>query len=240
LAQTWFLFLPDKIAPDVARLHPGRGWQRLLEGGNGVRSLLGLVKLLTIVAVAAGTLWGDRERLLTTLALAPAPLAATLFQLLLDVGLRVALALAALAVLDYGYQFWRHEQQLWMTRQELQEEQRSEQGDPAIASRRRSLRQTLSLPPLTRRVPEADVVLVRRGALAVALRYDASQSIAPHVVAKGSGAVAAQIEQVALEHGVPIAEEPQLTRDLYRQTPLEAPILPEHYAAVARLLAQRA
>jgi flagellar biosynthesis protein FlhB len=142
--QFGFLFLPHKLAPDFQRLAPGNGVQRMFSAGNFVRLLFGLLKAATIAVVAGWSLWTQRERLIAMGSLAIQPLAALAGELLLSICLKVALALLALGLLDYGYQRWRLERDLRMTTQELREELKNEHGVPLVTQRRRQLRRQLA------------------------------------------------------------------------------------------------
>ena len=150
----------------------------------------------------------------------------------------VGLALLVLALLDYAYQWWRHEQDLKMTPQELREELKNLEGNPQVIARRKQVQRDLVLQRLSALVPQANVVLTNPNQLAVAVRYDPKTMSAPVVVAKGSGASAEHIRRVATEHGVPAIEQKKLARMLYRQVDTNRPIPADQYEAVAEVLTQ--
>lgn len=133
--QIGWLFLPHKVTPDLARLHPGQGLQRIFSARSLIRLAFGLLKALVIVTIVAGSLWADRERLLGFGALAVGPLAAVLVRITLGTCVKVAGALLVLGVLDYAYQRWQLARDLRMTTQELREEQ-GHQARPQAAPRR--------------------------------------------------------------------------------------------------------
>ena len=122
------------------------------------------------------------------------------------------MALFVLAMLDYGFQRWKHEQDLRMTPQEVREEMRNLQGDPQVIARRRSVQRQLALNRLAQAVPKADVVVTNPTELAVAMQYDAETMAAPIVVAKGAGVIAGRIRRLALENGIPIVEKKPLAQ----------------------------
>lgn len=137
VGQVGFLFLPQKLAPDSARIDPVQGAQRLASPDNFVRLLFGLLKTGLILGVAAWSLWNSRERLLNLGALEIRPLAAVLVELTLGTCLKIALVLLAFGVFDYGYQRWKLERDLRMTTQELREELKELNGVSLAAQRRR-------------------------------------------------------------------------------------------------------
>ena len=128
--QTGFLFLPQQVSFDLGRISPIRGWQRIFSSAGMVHLGFGLLKLTVVFAVAGVVLYNQREALLGLIALPPAALAAQMAQILLWTTLKIGAALLVLAILDYAYQRWRHEQDLKMTPQELREELKNLEGDP--------------------------------------------------------------------------------------------------------------
>ena len=135
--------------------------------------------------MACVVLYNQREAILGLTALAPAALALQMTQILLWTALKIGAALLVLAMLDYAYQWWRHEQDLKMTPQELREELRNLEGNPQVIARRKQVQRDLVLQRLSALVPQANVVLTNPSQLAVAVRYDPETMSAPIVVAKG-------------------------------------------------------
>lgn len=236
LVQTGLLFLPEKITPDWSHVDPLRGWQRIFSLSNVVRVLFGLLKIVVILAVAAVSLWTDQSRLLSAFALETPQLIAELSSLVLGTCVRISFVLLLLALLDYLFQYWKYEQDIRMTDQELREELRLLQGDPQIISRRRAIQRQLVMNRLSKIVPMADFVVTNPTEIAVAIRYDMETMPAPIVVAKGAGLLAQRIRRLALEHNVPIIERKALARVLYEQVEINQPIPVEQYAAVAEIL----
>jgi len=237
LAQVGFLFLPSKLLPDADRVNPLRGFGRVFSAANAVRLVLGLFKLTAIAAVALVYLYGERGKILGLTALEPPEIAAYLTEVALWTTLKVGVALLVLALLDYGFQYWRHEQDLKMTPQEVREELKNLEGDPQIAARRKVVQRQLALHRLSQAVPKADVVVTNPTELAVAIQYQPESMAAPIVVAKGAGVVAQRIRRLAAEHGIPIVERKPLAQALYREVEINHPIPQEKYAAVAEVLA---
>jgi flagellar biosynthetic protein FlhB len=235
--QVGFLFLPGKLAPDLARLDPLRGLQRLFSLANIVRLGFGLFKILVIAAVAALSLYGERDRVLGLTSMAVPEMALYLVQILFWTAMKIGLALLVLAVLDYGFQRWKYEQDLRMTPQEVREEMKNLEGNPQITARRRQVQRQLALHRLATAVPKADVVITNPTELAVAIQYEPQTMAAPIVVAKGAGVLAQRIRRLALENGIPIVEKKPLAQALYRDVDIDRPIPADKYAAVAEVLA---
>ena len=236
--QIGFLFLPERLALDFTRLDPVQGLRRLFSGASVVRLSFGLIKLAITVAVACVVLYGQRGAILGLTGLSPPALALQMTEILLWTALKVGGALLLLALLDYAYQWWRNEQDLKMTPQELREEMRNLEGNPQVIGRRKQMQRDLVLQRISALVSQANVVLTNPSQLAIALRYDPETMAAPIVVAKGAGVWAEHIRRAAAEAGVPALERKRLARTLYRQVDPQQPIPADQFAAVAEALAQ--
>ncbi len=237
VAQVGMLFLPAKLAPDLTRLDPIKGLQRIFSWAGVMRLLLGIFKIAVIVAVAAASLHGHRHTILGLARLEIGEIAVFLLDVLLWTALKIGLALLVLAIVDYAFQHWKHEKDLRMTTQEVREEMKNLEGNPQVAARRRAVQRQLALNRLSAAVPKADVVVTNPTELAVAIQYDVETMEAPVVVAKGAGTAAERIRRLALEHGIPIVEKKPLAQALYREVEINHPIPHDKYAAVAEVLA---
>jgi flagellar biosynthetic protein FlhB len=162
---------------------------------------------------------------------------AVLLDVSLDIGIRVAILMAVLAVADYAYQWWEFHKKLRMTPHEMKEETKEREGNPLIRQRQRSLQMQRARARMMANVPKASVVVTNPTHFAVALRYDRTKAPAPYVVAKGADLIAERIREIAREHGVPIVENKPLARALWRQVKVGRVIPNEFFKAVAEVLA---
>lgn len=237
MGQVGVLFLPEKVMPDLSRVNPLQGLQRLFALPNMMRLLFGLVKIAIVVAVAWTVTMGEWDRILGLNKMDVPVIAAYLAQLLMWTALKIAVALLILSILDYTFQRWKHEQDLKMTSQEVREEMKNLEGDPNMTARRRQIQRQLVMSRLPTAVPKADVVVTNPTELAIAIQYDPETMAAPIVVAKGAGLIAQRIRQLALENGIPIVEKKPLAQALYREVDVNHPIPQDKYGAVAEILA---
>jgi len=236
MGQFGFLYLPQKLAIDWQRVNPLSNWQRIISWSNAIHLGFGLLKVLLIALIAGWSLWGERSRLMNLTDESTPEIAAYLFQVMLWTSLKIGGALVVLALFDYGYQFWKHEQDLRMTTQELKEEVKQQQGDPHIAARRRQIQRQMVLHRLSAAVPKADVIVTNPTHLAVALQYDHEKMAAPIVIAKGADLLAKRIRELALQNNVPIVERKDLARALYANVEIGHAVPSEQYAAVAEVV----
>jgi flagellar biosynthetic protein FlhB len=237
IAQVGFKPTGKKMKPDFSRLNPFKGIKKMV-GANAWWELgKAVAKTILLAVVGVPILTGAMHTLISgeqgtsafVIAKVTADTAMTLFRNVAIVGLLVAVA-------DYSYQRRRINKQLRMTRQELREEMKQQEGNPEMkgAVRRRAM--AISRNRMISAVSMADVISVNPTHYAVALKYDAEKG-APEVLAKGAGVIAAAIRAAGEKHGVPIVHEPVLTRALYATCDIGQVIPVEMYEAVALLLA---
>jgi flagellar biosynthesis protein FlhB len=236
IGQFGVLYLPERLAIDWQRINPLPNGQRIFSLSNWVQLAFGLLKVMLIFTVASWSVWGERDRLLNLANHPPNEIAVYLLQTMFWTSMKIGCALAALALFDYGYQYWKHEQDLRMTTQELKEEIKTQQGDPQIAARRKQVQRQMAMHRLSSTIPTADVIVTNPTELAVALQYDYEKMAAPVVIAKGAGVLAQRIRRLGLENNVPIVERKELARALYATVDIGQPVPAEQYAAVAEVV----
>jgi flagellar biosynthetic protein FlhB len=135
------------------------------------------------------------------------------------------------------YQRFEYERELKMTKQEVKEELKSQEGDPLIKSRIRSVQRQIAYKRMMQDVPKADVVITNPTHLAVAIKYESTSMSAPTVVAKGADIIAQRIKEIAEEHGVPMIEDKPLAQALYKTVDVGEQVPEKLFQAVAQVLA---
>jgi flagellar biosynthetic protein FlhB len=235
-AQGGFVLATEALHIDLNRLNPANGLKRLLPSQAGIN----LVKTLLAATVVGTVAWAAVH---TVMEQAPrfallAPEASGLDAWKLTVGFlkRAAIALLALAAADIGLQKWRTGQSLKMTRQEVKDDNKMQEGNPEIKARVRRVQREMVRRRMLAAVPKATVIVTNPTHFAVALQYRRGQA-APEVVAKGADALALKIRTIAREHGVPIVENPPLARAIYKQVEVGEFIPGDLFEAVAEVLA---
>ncbi len=237
LGQTGFQFTPGLLGFRWERLSPAAGWSRLFSLSTTVRAVITLFKVAIVIALAY---WVISGRIIQVGFLGEASLAGALaiaWNLVMRLALAIAGGLVLIGLVDYGYQRWRLEMSLRMSRQELKEEIKRDEGDPQIKGRIRRLQREMAQRRMMREVPKATVVITNPTHLAVALRYDRATMASPRVVAKGAGFIAERILEEARRHRVPVVQRPPLAQALYQTVKLGQGIPVELYYVVAEVLA---
>ena len=152
--------------------------------------------------------------------------------------LYTCMVLFLMAVLDFSYTKWQHNQDLKMTKQEVKDEYKQREGDPAVKARIKSVQREMARQRMMEAVPEATVVITNPTHLAIAIKYEEGMQ-APTVVAKGAGFVAKKIKSIAIENGIPTVENKPLARTMFKSTEIGDFIPADLYRAVAEILAYR-
>jgi flagellar biosynthesis protein FlhB len=237
LLQTGFLFSPNSFAPQWSHINPAQGLQRLLSM-QGLNELIkSLLKIGLIGYVMYRTMMSEVESFIMLSARDVGSIAQYVGQSTLRVCIRAASVMLALAVFDYAWQRWQFEKSLRMSKQEIKEENKAQEGDPQIKARIRSIMREMARKRMMQDVPKATVVVTNPTHLAIALVYQREEMVAPQVVAKGAGYVAERIKAMAQEHAIPLVENKPLAQQLFKTVDI-GEIIPEGlYKAVAEILA---
>jgi flagellar biosynthetic protein FlhB len=219
-------------------LNPLNGFKRLFS----MQSVVGLGRSLAKVVLVGVLTW---RALLDTAAQLPTVdgttdphvMASFIAQAILNVGLPAAEVLMVLAVMDYAYQRWTFSKSARMSKQEVKEEHKQQDGDPMLKGQIRAKQRKMAM---ARRqmddVPQATVIVTNPTHIAVALKYDRGM-LSPKVVAMGADLLAQRIKKIASEAGVPMVENVPLARGLYKSVEVGDEIPLELYQAVAEVLA---
>ncbi|MGO8920485.1 MAG: flagellar biosynthesis protein FlhB [Stellaceae bacterium] len=234
--QTGFVLATEKIGFDLSRLSLLSGVGRLFSVRSAMEFIKGMAKVATIVTIAGWMLLPEVDRLPLLAGLGAGALAAEIHRMLLHLMLAVLLLVAALAVLDYGYQRLSFLHSMRMSKQELKEEHKQAEGDPMVKARLRQIRMERTRRRMMAAVPTASVVVTNPTHFAVALAYEMGDKGAPKVVAKGADLIALKIREIAEENDVPVVENPPLARSLYASVEIDDEIPQEHYRAVAEII----
>lgn len=242
IAQTGILWLPNKLFTiDMNRINPMSGLKRIFSLQSVMRLLMGIVKIIICAVVAYFAIKGEIGAILNLTDKDENQIALYLLTTLLIIAIKVAVALALIAIIDFMYQKWKHEQDLKMSTQEVRDEIKNQMGDPKIIGKRRQMHRDMATGQSRGSVQgtqDADVIVTNPTHFAVAIKFDSATMKFPIVVAKGSDFLAKQIRKIALENGIPIVERKPLAQALYKTVEIGQPVLEnDHLIALAEILA---
>lgn len=225
----------EPVRPQISRVSPVAGLQRLFSKQALANFTKGLGKLILIGGAIAGLLWPQRQRLAMLAAVDPVSLLPFTRGLAMQMLGTVVAIFAVVAAADYLFQYRQWYERQKMSLRELKEEFRQTDGDPAVKGKLRQLRQSRMRKRIAAAVPKASVVITNPTHFAVALRYERGMN-APVCVAKGVDLMARRIREIAQAHDIPVIENPPLARALHGTVEIDQEIPQEHYRAVAEII----
>lgn len=233
IIQRGFVFAPSKLEFKASRISPIAQAKNKFGRSGLFEFAKSAAKLLLYSTVLFIFLARRMPEIVGALALSSGQVIATLLQLCIAMMSIVLMIALALGIVDYTWQRSEHLRKNRMSRKELTDETKNSEGDPAMKQQRRQRGMEIAMNQMMADVPEADVIIVNPTHYAVALKWNRAGGGAPECVAKGVDLVAAQIREVAQEHGVPIHSDPPTARALFATVEIGEQIARDHYKAVA-------
>ncbi|MGI6151278.1 MAG: flagellar biosynthesis protein FlhB [Christensenellales bacterium] len=237
VAQSGWNFTTKPLAPKFEKISPMAGFKRIFSR----RTVFELIKSIVKIAVLAWVAYGEyTSRMHSFPVLMGQDLRFSIpaaMDILLSTGLKLGLAYAISAPVDYFYQWWRHNKDLMMTKEELKEEFKLTEGNPQTKSRISQKQRQMSRMRMIQAVKDADVVITNPTHYAVALSYKEQEHNAPIVVAKGKDYLAQTIREKAKEWNVEVVENRSVAQALYFFCEVGDEVPEDLYKAVAEILA---
>lgn len=231
------VFSGKSLQFQFSKLNPLSGIKRLFSAQVGAELVKALMKAMLMGSVAGFYLyhkWPDIMRLMTE---APVSAMASAMNIAGMCSILVVLAIIPMVGFDVFFQIYSHIKKLRMSRQDIRDEFKQQEGDPHVKGRIRQMQRDAARRRMMADVPKANVIVTNPTHYAVALQYDENKMSAPKVVAKGSGLIALRIREIGEENKIPMLEAPPLARALYRHAEIGQQIPGQLYAAVAEVLA---
>lgn len=225
------------LMPKFSKLNPISGFKRIFSANALVELVKAIAKILLILYVAYSYLKGRANQLFLLYDMSLMQGIELIGSTVIDLGIRISAVYMILALGDFAYQKFKFSKDMRMTKQEVKEEYKNQEGNPEVKGKIRQRMREVSQRRMMQSLPKADVVITNPTHYAVALKYDPDQSPAPIVIAKGEDYLAKKIKEVAKENHIEIVENKPLARMLYANVEVGAQIPPELYQAVADVLA---
>ena len=237
VAQGGVTFATAALSPNWNRLNPATNLQQLFSLASLSRIFRTLLPTSVMLFLAIRLLMQQAPAVLHSSRLGPHAALGTMGRLWFTMAWQCGMVFLAWAGVDYLLQRQSFERSLRMTKQEVRQENKDNEGNPQVKGRMRKLRRELLRKGLAKEVQRATAVVTNPTHFAVAIEYRPATMVAPVVVAKGKNLVAQRIKELARWHEIPIVENPPLAQALYKATDVGQMIPPKLYAAVAEILA---
>jgi flagellar biosynthetic protein FlhB len=234
--QTGIMFVPKKLAPDFSKLNPMTGLARMFGVDSFIQFGKTLIKLMVTAFIVYMVMKSRLSDVLVLSRASPLLILPYAREAFIALAMAVWIFLFVGAGADYMIQRMRFMSKMRMTKQEIKEEFKQQEGDPHVKAKLRQLRFEKSRRRMMANVAKATVVVTNPTHYAVALRYEQGGMAAPICVAKGMDEIALKIREEAGKHHVPIVEDPPLARALFAAVEMDQVIPQEHFAAVAKLI----
>lgn len=227
----------EPLIPKLSKMNPVSGLKRMFSAQSLVELLKSIAKVTLVGGVAAIVLThylsGALELTFQSIQMA----IAHGVDIVIWSFIFVTLALVLIAAIDVPFQIWSHKEKLKMTKQEVKDEFKQQEGDPQVRGRIRQLQRQAAMNRMMSDVPKADVIITNPTHFSVALQYDQKGGKAPVVLAKGSDFIALKIREVGNHYDIPVIQSPPLTRAVFHHTKIGEEIPQGLFKVVAQLLA---
>jgi flagellar biosynthetic protein FlhB len=225
------------LKANPGRINPVKGVQNLISKQKLVQFGVDLLKFIIMGGILA-----DLIRVVMNDPIFSSPIPLTylgefMYRLFVSMLGRLVIVMIMITIIDYMFQRWKTHEDMKMTKQEVKDEMKQQMGDPHMKAAQKKQGMMLLAQAMKKNVPRADVVVTNPTHFAVALKYEQGVDAAPIVVAKGEGRIALRIKEIATENGVPMVENKEVARMLFRVTNIGQAIPIELFEVVAKILA---
>lgn len=238
LMQSGFLITGEPLKPSFGKLNPLSGIKNMISK----RSLVDLCKNLIVISIVSIIAYryisSNYQQIISMSNIYLPSLNVEIKNLVLGIFKQICIVLIVIAAIDYFVQFKMHNQDLKMSKQEVKEEYKQQEGDPQLKGKIKQKQREMSRQRMMQSVSDATVVITNPTHLAIALKYEEGTDMeAPKVLAKGADYLALKIKSIAKENEIPIIENKPLARMMYDKVEIDNDIPPELYQGVAEILA---
>ena len=237
IVQVGWKVTTKPMAPKLDKFNPINGFKRIFSKDAIFELIKSVLKIGVILYMAYSSIKSHQNDIFILYELPLKRSVALVGDIIINTGLKISIVYLIVGIVDYIYNKHKFNEDMKMTKQEVKDEFKNTEGDPAIKGQQRKRMQEASQRRMMQDVPKADVVITNPTHFAVAIKYDADTNQAPVVTAKGQDYVAMKIKEIARDNNIRIVENKPLARMLFHNVELGAEIPPELYQSVAEILA---
>ncbi|WP_294400672.1 fused FliR family export protein/FlhB family type III secretion system protein [uncultured Clostridium sp.] len=238
LMQTGFLITGEPLKPSFGKLNPLSGIKNMISKRSIIDLCKNLIVISIVTIIAYKYISSNYTNIISMSNIYLPTLGVEVKNLIIGIFKQICIVLVVIAAIDYFVQFKMHNNDLKMSKQEVKDEYKQQEGDPQIKGKIKQKQREMSRQRMMQSVSDATVVITNPTHLAIALKYEEGGEMeAPKVVAKGADYLALKIKTIAREHDVPIVENKPLARMMYDKVEIDDDIPPELYQGIAEILA---
>ena len=238
LMQTGFLLTGEPLKPSFGKLNPLSGIKNMISKRSIVDLCKNLIVISIVSIIAYKYISSNYIKIISMSNVYLPSLNVEVKNLVVGIFKKICIVLVVIAAIDYFVQFKMHNKDLKMSKQEVKDEYKQQEGDPQIKGKIKQKQREMSRQRMMQSVSDATVVITNPTHLAIALKYEEGGEMeAPKVIAKGADYLALKIKTIAKEHDIPIVENKPLARMMYDKVEIDDDIPPELYQGVAEILA---
>jgi len=225
------------LKPKLNRLNPISGFKKIFSMSKLFELVKAIAKIVLIFWVAYSTLMDEIDKLKILYDLELLSAVIYICDFIINMGIKISAVYLLIGLADYIYQKFKFKKDMKMSKQEVKDEYKQQEGDPQVKGKIKSKMRETSMRRMMQKLPDADVVITNPTHFACAIQYDKEKAAAPVLIAKGADHLAQKLKYIAKEHNVPIVENKPLARMLYYNVDIDAEIPQELYQMTAEVLA---
>lgn len=237
LVQTGFIFSTAPLKPDIKRLNPIEGFKGIFSKKSMFNLIKNILKLVLVFYMTYNNLAKNIKQVINSGNIGTEKIFFFLVGFVKDLAFNIAMVMFILSIVDYVFQRRDFKKNLRMTKQEVKDEFKEMEGNPELKSFRASKQRQIAMSRMMSSIKESTVVVTNPTHIAVVLRYNSKMDKAPIVTAKGADYLAEKIKEVARINKIPIMENRELARAMYKKVEIGEQVPVDLYKAVAEILA---
>lgn len=237
LVQTGFIFSTAPLKPDIKRLNPIEGFKGIFSKKSMFNLIKNILKLVLVFYMTYNNLAKNIKQVINSGNIGTEKIFFFLVGFVKDLAFNIAMVMFILSIVDYVFQRRDFKKNLRMTKQEVKDEFKEMEGNPELKSFRASKQRQIAMSRMMSSIKESTVVVTNPTHIAVVLRYNSKMDKAPIVTAKGADYLAEKIKEVARINKIPIMENRELARAMYKKVEIGEQVPVDLYKAVAEIMA---
>lgn len=237
IAQVKWEVTAKPLKPKFDKFNPLKGFKRIFSKDKVVELVKAVIKIALIFYLAYSDLEEAAGAVVSLYDFGLEQAVVYIGNFVINLGIKISMVYLVVGLADYIYQKFKFKKDLRMSKQEVKDEYKKQEGDPQVKGRIKSKMREVSQRRMMQKLPEADVVITNPTHFACAIKYDKEVAEAPVLIAKGADYVAQKIKDAAKEYDIPIVENKPLARMLYYNVDLDSEIPQELYQMTAEVLA---